>query len=100
MDDSIEVRGLTQWSEQDPRPHHLDLALRTRGQEYRACLLTPDVDTWSLHIFDGEGHPARENGSQQLGSMEDALAHALISVLELNERPWLFEGVSMPEAAE
>jgi hypothetical protein len=100
MDDTIEVRGLTQWSEQDPRPHHLDLALRTRGQEYRACLLTPDKDTWSIHVFNSEGRPARENGAQCLGGMEDAITHALVSVHELSERPWLFEGVTQPEMAE
>ncbi len=61
-DDTMTIHGLSAWFQAEPRPHHLDLRLQVGGQELRACLLTPDTDSYTVHLYRSDGVAVRDNG--------------------------------------
>lgn len=90
-DDSITIQGLSAWFQAEPRPHHLDLRLQVGGQAFRACLLTPDNESYSVHLYRTDGTAVKDNGGGWLGDMENAVIMAMAVLLDASERPELFE---------
>ncbi len=98
-DDGITIHGLAAWFRAEPRPHHLDLRLRVGGQELRACLLTSDSDSYTIHLYGADGVAVRENGEGWLGNMENAIIMAVAVALDASGRPELFEQTAPAEVA-
>jgi len=98
-DDSITIDGLSAWFQAEPRPHHLDLRLQVGGQELRACLLTPDTDSYTVHLYRSDGVAVRDNGGGWCGDMEDAIILAMAVALDASGRPELFEKTATAEVA-
>ena len=90
-DDSITIHGLSAWFQAEPRPHHLDLRLQVGSLQLRACLLTPDSTSYTVHLYRADGTAVRENGEGWLGDMEDAIILAMAVALDVSRRPELFE---------
>lgn len=90
-DDTITIHGLSAWFQAEPRPHHLDLRMQVGGQELRACLLTPDRDSYTVHLYSMDGTAVRENGDIWSGDMGNAIIMAMAVALDASGRPELFE---------
>ncbi len=90
-DDTISIQGLSAWFQAEPGPHHLDLRMQVGGQDFRACLLTPDSDSFTIHLYRSDGTAVRENGEGWLGDMENAIILALAVALDASGRPEVFE---------
>ncbi len=98
-DDSITIHGLSAWFQAEPRPHHLDLRLQVGGHELRACLLTPDTDSYTVHLYRSDGVAVRDNGGGWCGVIEDAIILAMAVALDVSGRPELFEQTATAEVA-
>lgn len=98
-DDSITIHGLSAWFQAEPRPHHLDLRLQVSGVRLRACLLTPDTDSYTVHLYGDDGAAVSDNGGGWWGDMEDAIIMAIGVALDASGRPELFEQTATAEVA-